>query len=106
MRNARGFTATELLGALFILAVIGVCFIGVCHNVSGGASNTATETAQRFARRTPGATDVECMSYDTDQDGYVSCTIFRDGAESLFLECYSWGSAGTCRVPKLNIRSY
>lgn len=103
MRNARGFTLHQLLVALFVLAVVGICFLGVCHNVSGAAGGTATETARRFARNTPGATEVECMSYDTDNDGYVSCTIFRADAEPLFLECFSWGSAGTCRMPKLRV---
>lgn len=50
-------------------------------------------------------TGISCNDYDSDHDGYVSCTIALKSEETKQIECrgaYSFGHG--CRDPKLSIR--
>ena len=31
--------------------------------------------------------NVQCMNVDTDQNGYVSCTVFMNNGQTLSIEC-------------------
>jgi len=49
-----------------------------------------------------------CNQYDTDSNGYVSCTA-KDKDRMIQLECGSnWATQGTgsCKIPTVTIRNY
>ncbi len=59
----------------------------------------AGDSAKSFAdRRFPDNKGIECMTDDTDDDGYVSCTIFMPD-EAIPIECATeqWHSDGCGR---------
>lgn len=59
--------------------------------VSASCSNADPQEAQRlaeqFAQHVDGATSVLCNDTDSDQDGYISCTVFRKDQDPLSLQC-------------------
>jgi hypothetical protein len=71
------------------------------------SESTATQEAENWARRMfPGKQAiVDCQGYDTDANGYVSCTISVDGRVQG-IECASnWSLNNGCRIPILNLRN-
>lgn len=68
-------------------------------NATGGMQELATKEATKYAAHLPGVTSIECNRYDTDADGYVTCTLFRGDTKPLQIEC---GYSG-CRMPKLMV---
>jgi len=94
-----GFTVIELLIVVAIVAILGgVVFGSVGSCGSSGAK--ANKEAQAFGREM-GLTvkGVTCMDYDTNGDGYVSCTLNTVEQGMLPIECarsWSWNSG--CRA--------
>lgn len=75
-----GFSLVELM---IVLAIVGILafiilgpVVGGCGGVSEGVKADATQQAQQYAQGM-GYKDphVQCVSWDSDGDGYVACTI-------------------------------
>jgi hypothetical protein len=49
--------------------------------------NKALQEAKDFVKNIDNATNVTCNDSDSDGDGYVSCTVFRKGADPLAISC-------------------
>jgi hypothetical protein len=104
----RGMTVLELMivvaiGMIFLITLI----IGARGCMSGAAQESAAkDEAAKWARDLGlGYTGISCADYDSDHDGYVSCTLALKSGETKQIECrgvYSWGHG--CRDPKLTIR--
>jgi len=74
-----------------------IAFASIAFLFSCGAGN-APESAQKFAdKRFPKNTGTECvsgMNADSDDDGYVSCTIFLED-KAIPIECATdYGGTG------------
>lgn len=83
-----------------IMLLIGIVAVGaILFNVFGGMQSIAEEKAVEYSRNVPGATSVSCNRYDTDANGYVTCTIFREQQIPMQIEC---GLAG-CKLPQLQL---
>lgn len=82
---------------LIIVAAIGMIILSIAWNITGGSQSLAQKEAEKYAANIPGVTNIECNRYDSDSDGYVSCTLFRGRNEPKQIEC-GWGG---CRVPKM-----
>lgn len=50
-------------------------------------ADKALKEAKDFAKNIDNATGVTCNDSDSDGDGYVSCTVFRKGADPLAISC-------------------
>ncbi len=55
-----------------------------CHHADVA---DARKQAEAFAKKIPGATEVQCTDSDSDGDGYVSCTVFRGSDDPLPIQC-------------------
>lgn len=92
---------------VFVLVALGMvaAVAGVVWTVTKGNDN-AENSARDWAHGVQGSTGVKCTSYDTDGDGYVSCTIFRESGDPLFVECGSGLMLNEgCRAPKAVLRT-
>lgn len=69
-----------------IIVIVIVMALAGCNRTNVDAANAA---AEEFVKKIEGATGFECAQQDTDGDGYVSCTVFRKGADPLLIECGS-----------------
>ena len=62
--------------------ILSVLFLGGCGVDEAGMSRWVTDNFPT------GVESVDCMNIDSDQDGYVSCTVFFDDARPpLAIEC-------------------
>lgn len=106
--QARGFTLTELMVVVAVVGLLAVVvFFAVMRGCGGGFDNgKATESARQWAYTMgiePKA--VSCVDYDTDGDGYVSCSVSYENRAGdikvVPIECsgtLSWNEG--CRSPK------
>ena len=64
-----------------------------------GDQEVATEAANEWAKKLPNVDGVECVTWDSDMDGYVSCTVYREGGlDPLYIECAgAWTLNNGCR---------
>lgn len=69
-----------------IALILALCAFPACDTTDHAAAN---QSAKEFMSNIPGATGVQCADQDTDNDGYVSCTIFRGSADPLPIQCGS-----------------
>ena len=99
-----------LIGAL-VVGIFGLAGISLFMNCSGANKTAATEEANKWVKEV-GIKDanVSCVNSDTDNDGYVSCTIaYRDNNGELktkAIECaakLTWNTG--CRAPKITINN-
>jgi hypothetical protein len=69
------------------------------------AGEETTQDAIRFSKNLgENITGINCMKYDSDGDGYVSCTLFLRDKPPLAVDCaahsfMSWRNSG-CRLQK------
>ncbi len=104
-----GFTLIELL---IVVAVIGVLIAigGVAFTRCFRSQDHAEEEARTWATKMGyKVVGVNCVSRDTDGDGYVSCSMnatdANGNAASLALECAAvLTNNDGCRFPKAMIR--
>lgn len=93
-------TPVRLGGGLFSLFVIGfiaIMFIFIGSSVfMNMTQSVAQQNAVEYASHIQGVTETKCNRYDTDGDGYVSCTLFRGSEMPVQIEC---GVSG-CRLPR------
>ena len=79
----------------FIL-VIGLMIGSFIYNFSGSLHDVAQSNADAYAANFGSLSKAVCNKYDTDSNGYVTCTVFRRNENPIEIEC---GPAG-CRIPK------
>lgn len=72
-----------------LLMVLAVALFGCgpCHDYWAEARAAREEEARTFASHVPGASGSTCMEIDSDGGGYVSCTVFRESAPPIGIEC-------------------
>jgi prepilin-type N-terminal cleavage/methylation domain-containing protein len=104
-KTKRGFTLAELMG---VIAIVSIVFVGVfATSCSGsGQRNAAKQEATQWAKELNlELTGISCADYDSDGDGYVSCTLAMKGGETKQIECRGAYSIGHgCRDPKISIQ--
>jgi len=108
MRSDGGFTLLEII---IVVAVLGIILIGVIFGMQGcnKAGAEATQDAIKFGKNMgENITGVECVKYDSDNDGYVSCTLFLRDKQPMAVDCaahsiMSWRNSG-CRLQKPVLR--
>ena len=103
----RGLTLIELMIVLTIIAIIAAVAVPAAYKFFGGGSGGAEELAREWATNMQyKVVAVTCVDYDTDNDGYVSCTLRVEGQKEMVpLECtgpWSWNDG--CRSPKAVLR--
>lgn len=91
-----------------IIAVIGmaVFLIGLAAAASSCVGYDVTPTAQAWATRMGmNPVGLECVTHDTDGDGYYSCTVLTASGRVQEIECAGGhlNLNSGCRVPKLRI---
>lgn len=78
----KAFTLIELIVVVVIVLIIGALVIGGIRGCSGGGGGQAPEDAMRdyVGSLYPGREiiGVNCVTMDSDGDGYVSCTATID----------------------------
>jgi prepilin-type N-terminal cleavage/methylation domain-containing protein len=103
--HRRGFTLAELM---FVVTIVSVVFVGVIAASCAGPEqkNSAKKEAAQWAKELGiEYSGISCADYDSDNDGYVSCTIATKNGDTKPIECRGAYSIGHgCRDPKLNIR--
>lgn len=78
-----------------------------CSRTDVDAANTA---ASVFTKNIQNSSGFSCAEVDTDNDGYVTCTVFRGSEEPMQIQCGSerwciWNCARGCKyVPAMKIR--
>lgn len=90
----------------FAALVLVIASCQAVGNYSGASKEAAVKEAKAYAAeldlKNP---KVSCAGYDSDGDGYLSCTILSDGQEPLQAECA--GSfqltASGCRLVKAKL---
>ena len=101
----RGFTLTELMG---VIAIVSIVFISVLAASCSGSDqrNAAKQEAAQWAKELGlEFTGASCADYDSDNDGYVSCTLAMKSGETKQIECRGAYSIGHgCRDPKISIQ--
>jgi prepilin-type N-terminal cleavage/methylation domain-containing protein len=102
MKKIRGFTLAELL---LVVAIAGVvllmagAFISRCIPSGDQAEKDARKWAASMGYDIQG---MSCVNFDTDGDGYVSCTLNVKGdAQPVAVECAASTSLNSgCRMQK------
>ena len=93
---------------MFIIALVGIVVVGVLATSCSGPEqkNAAKKEAAQWAKELGiEYTGISCADYDSDNDGYVSCTLAMKSGETKQIECrgaYSFGHG--CRDPKFSVR--
>ena len=101
------FTMHKLMIGLFVVVfvlIIASMFMSVGMRASGQYEQHAREQAQNWATNMyPGETaHVSCQNADTDNNGYVSCTIRIGERAPMGIECSVPMSLNNgCRIPPL-----
>ena len=104
-KQMRGFTLGEALIVLAIFAVFSA-IIGSRFACSGSKQNDAAKSEARKYARDLGVrySGISCADYDSDGDGYISCTIKPETGDLMYIECRGAYSIGHgCRSPKMQI---
>lgn len=94
------FTLLELMIVVGILAILGGIIWGVVGG-GRGSSETATLAAQSWCQEMGYQADrISCARNDSDQNGYVSCTIRTlNPSQLISVECASgYGWTEGCRL--------
>lgn len=107
MNRAKGYTLIEVMIVVMIVGIFLVVVAGIASSVLGvnGNHEEAVKAAEEFAKNVPGVVKTECVQFDSDNDGYISCTLFREKADPMFIECAKkWTLNKGCRAPKMTVR--
>lgn len=100
----RGFTVVELL---IVLVVVGAFFLAVIFGIRCIANPDRTIELARAWANSMGIRNarIACMKYDTDHDGYVSCTVMTESGPPIGIECASAINFNSgCRLQKVVAR--
>lgn len=76
-----------------------VCVLTALSLAACGGTNVEDD-ARAWAAKAKIVGEVTCSNFDTDNDGYYSCTIFKPGAP-VAIECSLYNG---CRQPKVPAR--
>lgn len=87
--SQRGFSLVELVIVFVVLAIIGGAAAASCGIGAPARSSNATGYARDWARRFKGWSSpvIDCMGNDTDNNGYVTCTIGDGRGQVEQIEC-------------------
>ena len=86
----RGLALVEILVVFAILAILGVILVanfGGCVTTADRASDAERNARAHAAKMGWQITGVACSGSDSDQDGYVSCTLGYPNGHSNAIQC-------------------
>ncbi|HNC57040.1 MAG TPA: hypothetical protein PLP33_16480 [Leptospiraceae bacterium] len=97
---------------IMVMTAIGLIFLIIFAAIIGrgciSSNSSATEAANRYVSTFHpdwSSPRVSCQSYDTDQNGYVSCTIGAQGRQPESIECPGIVSFNSeCRITRAQIQ--
>ncbi len=100
-------------GLIIVIVVLGFIVFAVMKcgaDVGGQTHDTAQKEAEKWVRQMGLNAKAQCADRDTDNDGYVSCTLVvtdPDGKKHVEpLECAgSFTTNNGCRAPKALVRT-
>jgi hypothetical protein len=91
------FIFSPIFFLLAILLAIGVPLTCACKRYNSD-QGIATEAALEWSKSLSDTIKVECVKWDSDLDGYVSCTVYRESGDPLYIECAgAWTLNEGCR---------
>lgn len=103
---ARSFTEIMVMLAIGIIFLI--VFAGTIGRGCISSTSSATEAANRYVSTFHpdwSSPRVSCQGYDTDQNGYVSCTIGAPNHQPESIECPALVSFNSeCRITRAQIQ--
>jgi hypothetical protein len=102
---ARGLTMIELVLGIAILALFGIGLSRqACRQDQDNINRQAYSFAQGLGYKLREGSQPMCQDYDSDGDGYVSCTVAVEGAQQpIAIECKSdWAFGTGCRMQRLS----
>lgn len=107
--KCNGYTMTELTVMLSAVSLLGFMATSLVLDNPGATEKRAAESARLWL--TEQRVDLKRLScaYDSDGDGYGSCTVVTQNDERIFLQCpASWFNnamgAHTCKEVGENIK--
>lgn len=108
MKRNRGFTMSELLIIVGILAIAAI-FVGNLATRCSDNGSTAEDEARKYAKSLGiDLKGVSCTERDSDGDGYVSCSISHNEngkTEIMPVECaVKWGMNSGCKAQKIGVQ--
>jgi prepilin-type N-terminal cleavage/methylation domain-containing protein len=107
MKKSHGFTVVELM---IVMTILGVLSVGIIWGFGSCSPNSGVEEEARNYAKSLGLNveGVSCTKYDTDHDGYISCSVsYKEDNKLVILpiECaVGWRKNDGCRSPKTIIR--
>jgi prepilin-type N-terminal cleavage/methylation domain-containing protein len=118
-KSRDGFSLVELVIVLSIVCILGLLCASVLGRgcIGNSQSVDAVEQATAYANfMYPGKNPrIQCVRLDSDNDGYVSCTIAYDAenavtgmtlTETVAVECAAgWTSNDGCRVANARVNA-
>lgn len=104
-KRRSGFTLIELMIVVAIVSIVGFIVLGQVFWApsQGQIESVAKHHAQQMGWNVEG---LSCVKYDTDGDGYHSCTINTGVSERAILCAWSrtdWGNRGCKTAPLLRL---
>lgn len=101
MRLKPGDFVVVFIGAFTVVLLMSFC--SSCKNLTGEAHKESEAYARQYAKDLGmEAKGVTCAGMDTDNDGYISCTLATTDGRLIAIECAgaAYMNSG-CRIPKL-----
>lgn len=98
---------------MIVVSIAGILLSILAGAMNNNNSGQAEHDAKAFVTKMYGATNANasCMDRDTDNNGYVSCTVVYDKANgeqvAMPLECganFSWNTGCKMAMPVYNVR--
>lgn len=93
----------KLIFFISLLVLAGILGKSACEAITGPQNKEQAEAeAKKFADQFfPGHGPVNCMPQDSNEDGYVSCSVLSGDGKVIAIECAKYLSMNSgCKMPQ------